>query len=304
MASVSSFIRSLKKEFCPLVGDTYCNHPSLYIYLALNILMLLPYFYCVATLFRKLKFEVRNKVMPGLFYTIATSIYNLASWFTDYALNYNFHGNDQDYFFKESFMWDDLSKLSKIMFLHQIALVMLAFENKFGKILKYFNYLMFFIFGFRFIGKFIIQFIPNAYPYEIPVLKYVLYNLNPAYFSAIYTSLYILMVVILSFCFVFSKIKNYLPSGILHQIYLATYFLVFGLLSTEAIQGFRYGKLFMKIRETDLSMYNYVRFIVSFYVKYCVDYPIFIIIWILSAPNYNEAKTNDDILNSSLGILE
>lgn len=243
-----------------------------------------------------LKFNQKNKFMPGLLFSFSTATYIIYRWFSDYAFSYSFHDYDQDFAFREGFIWDDIAKLSKAMFLDQIAIVLVAFQFKYVKILKYFNYAIFFLFLFRLICKWIFMFIPKVNPFTLPVIKDVIYNDNPNYFRLFYGFLYLVTLLLINFCFVFSKIRNWIPKHECNKIYICTFFLVVGLFSTEFLQQMRYS--------TNMYGFNYFRFAVNCIINYCVDHSLLIIIWVLSEPEYNNDQQTQDVLYSGMGLID
>lgn len=301
---VSKFILYMPQSYCQLHAYSVCNHPCSYIFIVVQLILQLPFFYYAFSLIRRLKFQLRNRFMPGICYVLTYAVHNLSSWIYSFVLCYFYREKDKNFCFRLSRVWDDFTMLADVMFMKQIAIVLICFNIKIGKYLKYFNYFLYVLMIFRIVCKFFFTLYSKVDPYTIPFINEVVYNKTYIVYSTIYNTIYIIMLILMNICFVLSSIKDYIPKKYHLRINIALFMEILGSVGLEIAQRVRYSVLVMKYEFIDIVKFNYIRVFIHLYVMYCMNLPYLIIIWTLSSTEYVEDQEATDVLFKEIAALD
>ena len=261
------------------------------------IALTLPFYFYSAIMIRRLRFQLRNHFMPGLFYSFAIGIYLVWYWFDQYVFYYYIHHEVHDYFYYLRGIWEDLSRLAFIMFCNQIASVLLAFDIKFAKFLKYFNLIFFLIYLARLFGEFFfaINEKTNKKWRNSPFFKDhgLIYELQ-------YGFLFTYASILLNICFVLSNVKDYLPKKSHTPIYVSIFAFISGIFVLSELDAKYDSKIVFRIQFKSMSKLNYIKLIIQLIVNYSCDIPTLIIIWILSSNQFEEDEAQSSIFTYSI----
>ena len=238
------------------------------------IVLILPFYFYSAKMMRRLKFQLRNQFMPGLFYAFATGIYNVWYWYDQYVLFYDFHEEDDDFYNRSKGIWDEIAKLAFVMFLHQIATVLIAFNIKWAKYLKYFNIIFFLIYLLRCFGQI---FYTISGKTKNKIIQTLLHD-SGIFYRLFYNFLYLYSLVLLNICFVLSNIKDFIPKKFHIPIYLSIFFFVLGLLVTTGADTFYESNIIWRYWFNKRSKLNYIKLAIQIVLNFCLEIPTLIIL--------------------------
>ncbi|EAX91462.1 hypothetical protein TVAG_276810 [Trichomonas vaginalis G3] len=236
--------------------------------------------------------------MPGLCYTLALIVYNIWYWYDQYVFNFYYHESESDYFYHLRGIWEEIARLAFVMFLLQIATILIAFNIEYARFLKYFNYIFFFIYLARLVACFV---------YAIGENIKVGRN-NPFFrdyglvYELLYGSLYLYSLILLNICLVLSNIKKYIPRKLHIYIYVSIFFFVLGLFATFEGDSFYNSNYIWKYQYINLSKLNYIKLVIQFTLNFCLDIPKLVIMWILSTNDFEDDETASSMV-TDIGLI-
>lgn len=222
----------------------YCDLAPIKMYLFGILVFSIPSAYIAASIIRQQsKFTLKgSKSAPGISYIIVLLTKLILEFFGTYVFYYDYHSIDRDQYFKLSFVTIDLYIYALSQFFVCICKVILVFNAIGSKIIYYLAVAIQYFFLAAFLVRLFCVFIPLS---DKAVQN--IFDVGGVYVSIIIRLKFViwaLCMLILSICFVFSNITNYIPSYYRKPMKCIMFYFPLGVFAVSIAENIRAGFIF------------------------------------------------------------
>lgn len=288
---------------CKFVQVRVCDHPGNMMYVALASISLLPFFYLPVKLIRDSRFQFNRQLIPTVFYCFVMCVSNIHYIIYNFTFSFIYHGTSINLNRKLLYMPMELELLSIIAYFKSIIEILQVFSVRHSNILFYIAIMIQFLCTFLFLFRIITSFIdlPSKFNNFIEQFQnqYYLYALI---FEKGFLSFCFL---ILSICFIFSNIKNYLPvkTRIPMKVALFLYPLTVFIYYTSNV--IIYEKIFQYWGRKQFNLQYYTYCFLCYLVKFSNTFIILWIIWMLTIREFNhqDSSTNMEEIMQTMELI-
>lgn len=258
-----------------------CDLPIRIAVFVLVLILLIPYYYILASLVRR-SILADWKPVPGLFYLFTIAMAITLNLTFNYTYNYIYHGDDITLLTRLFTLPNDLVLMSKAFYFGNIANVLIAFRVPGSYIILYFAkiviYTILALFLFR-LGFLYVEKMP----------KFVLFMYAEWYFAGSYyieLIIDILSFIILSAGFIFSSVASFVPHKSRKPMKIALFFFPLTFFVYIIIKAIFTSIPFNEIKSYDVKKFINLSSIITIIRFFGTDYVILTIVAILAAIEY------------------
>lgn len=237
-------------------------------------------------------------VVPGIFFCFALAYVCMKSSSKSFLFPFQYHKSDTNTYSKLSSLPSELGFLSRVYFFKSNLVVLTACDIKGAKFMNFiticFQYFLYGMIIFRIIVAYV----------DLPpsVAQFITYSNNIysniiLYFEIVFNCFYFL---ILSICFVFSRVKDYLPVSMWKLMKIAIFLHPLSIFVTNIILPVINNDMFHEWK-TDHNEFYYIYTTLMLIYKYFDFHVLLFIVWILSTQDVQSSPApSEEILEKYL----
>lgn len=276
-----------------------CDQGPVIMVFILAIVLSLPFGYVAFSIMRAASFIRNKKYIPGLAYIISYLVYLYMIILARFFFYRDFHYLDYDLYFRLYFIGIDLYNYSSAHYFVAICKILCAFGTKGSKIMYYISIVLkYFLLG-AFFFRLSLVYIPISEKFMKTI--FIEAGSYVRFFEIIKKVIWCLSIIILSICFIFSSINQFIPLELRKKMKRALFCLPLGMIISIIATVIQESEIFYSSQIIVSQQYWYLlSFIIADYTcEICILY----IISILSVNEWtNESEEHSSDINLTLEI--